>query len=189
MTKKEQDILDAALNLFVTNGFHGTSTSSIAKKANVSNGTLFHYHRSKDALVKTLYKSTVKEYQEAILSGENEIDPIKDKVQALWKQSIDWAFKNKEKYHFIFQYEYASTKGEFKKERGLGLKKCFADITEKGIQQKLIALRPDDFIFTMYEANIYGMMIYLFENPVKYRMPEFMKQSFNWFWISISPEK
>ena len=186
MTKKEQDILDSALNLFVKNGFHGTPTSLIAKKAEVSNGTLFHYHKSKDALVKTLYKHIVAEYTEATLNGEMEIEPVRDKIQLVWKQSLSWAFNNKEKYHFILQYEYATTRSDFKSERGEVLKKRFAYITELGIQQKLIALRPDDFIFTLFEGHIYGMLKYLFENPVKFRMPEFMKQSFEWYWSSIS---
>jgi AcrR family transcriptional regulator len=186
MTVKEQNILDAALSLFVSNGFHGTPTALIAKKAEVSNGTLFHYHRTMDALVQALSKDIMAEYQEATLSGEIDIEPIKSKVQILWKQSLNWAFENKEKYHFILQYKYASTKWDIKLERGGALKKRFADITEKGIQQKLIAHRPDDFIYTMFESNIYGMLSYLFENPVKYRMPEFMKNSFEWFWNSIS---
>ena len=186
MTGKEQNILDAALSLFVSNGFHGTPTSLIAKKAEVSNGTLFHYHRSKDALVQALYKRIIAEYQEATLFGEMDVESIKDKVHILWKQSLKWAFENKEKYHFILQYEYVSSKKDNKSERGGALKKRFADITEKGIQQKLIALKPDDFIFTMFEANIFGMLSYLFANPVKYRMPEFMKQAFEWFWDSIS---
>jgi AcrR family transcriptional regulator len=40
---KQQEILSAALQLFVANGFHGTATSKIAKEAGVANGTLFHY--------------------------------------------------------------------------------------------------------------------------------------------------
>ncbi|HAW53113.1 MAG TPA: hypothetical protein DCX54_12405 [Flavobacteriales bacterium] len=186
MTAKEQSILDAALSLFVSNGFHGTPTALIAQKAEVSNGTLFHYHKSKEALVKTLYTCIVTEYQEATLDGEQDIESIKEKVRLLWKQSIDWAFENRDKYHFILQYKYSTTKQDKKTDQVGNLKKRFADITEKGIQQKLIAHRPDDFIFSMFEANQYGMMSYLLENPVKYRMPEFMKQAFTWFWDGIS---
>jgi AcrR family transcriptional regulator len=39
--------LAAALQLFVAFGFHGTPTSRIAAQAGVSNGTLFHYYKTK----------------------------------------------------------------------------------------------------------------------------------------------
>ena len=54
---KRQQILDAALKLFVEYGFHGTPTSLIAKEAGVANGTLFHYFSTKDELVVALYSS------------------------------------------------------------------------------------------------------------------------------------
>ena len=54
MDKREQ-ILLAALKLFTEFGFHGTPTSKIAVEAGVSNGTLFHYFKTKEALILALY--------------------------------------------------------------------------------------------------------------------------------------
>ena len=48
---KPEKILSTALKLFVAYGFHGTPTSKIASEAGVSNGTLFHYFKTKDELV------------------------------------------------------------------------------------------------------------------------------------------
>ena len=53
MNEKKQSILDASLKLFVENGFHGTSTAEIAKTAEVATGTLFHYFKTKEELIKT----------------------------------------------------------------------------------------------------------------------------------------
>lgn len=47
MTDKRQAILETALRLFVDQGFHGTSTASIAKQAGVATGTLFHHFPTK----------------------------------------------------------------------------------------------------------------------------------------------
>lgn len=52
---KKQLILNAALKLFVEQGFHGTPTSKIAKEAGVANGTLFHHFKTKEDLIIGLY--------------------------------------------------------------------------------------------------------------------------------------
>lgn len=44
-------ILEAAARLFAEQGFHRTTTSNIAQAAEVSEGTLYNYFESKDALL------------------------------------------------------------------------------------------------------------------------------------------
>jgi AcrR family transcriptional regulator len=47
-------ILVAAMELFATNGFPGTSVNAIAKKAGVSKGLIYNYFESKEDIVKGL---------------------------------------------------------------------------------------------------------------------------------------
>jgi TetR/AcrR family transcriptional regulator, fatty acid metabolism regulator protein len=51
LEQRESDILKAATRLFAEEGFHGTSTRKIAAAAGVSEGTLFHYFSTKNALL------------------------------------------------------------------------------------------------------------------------------------------
>src|SRR5687768_429629 len=44
-------ILEAALELFRTNGFDGTTTRDIAAAAEIATGTLFNYFETKEAIV------------------------------------------------------------------------------------------------------------------------------------------
>ncbi len=184
MIKKEEDILNSALSLFVSKGFHGTSTASIANNADVSNGTLFHYYRSKDSLVQKLHAWIKEEQIEAIMQGLDEETNPKDQCKLIWRNAIDWAMKNKEKYHFLHVYKYSpyrkKHKGKFEQ-----FKTKFSDIVEKGIQQKQLRYLPDDFVYDTMNASVYGMIEYLENNPVKYRTPEFMKQAFEMFWGSV----
>ena len=55
-SEKGDLILEAALDLFVERGFYGTSVPSVADKAHVATGTIYHYFASKEALVNSLYK-------------------------------------------------------------------------------------------------------------------------------------
>jgi len=51
LEQREADIIQAATTLFASDGFHATSTRKIAAKAGVSEGTVFHYFSTKNALL------------------------------------------------------------------------------------------------------------------------------------------
>ncbi len=48
MTEKKKKIITAALDMFSENGFKGTATSQIAKKARVSEGLIFRHFKNKE---------------------------------------------------------------------------------------------------------------------------------------------
>lgn len=54
LEQRESDIMAAATRLFAEEGFHGTSTRKIASAAGVSEGTLFHYFGTKNALLQAI---------------------------------------------------------------------------------------------------------------------------------------
>ena len=54
MTKKKEKILQTALKLFAENGYAWTSTSSIAKEAEVSEALVFRHFSSKEGLLEAV---------------------------------------------------------------------------------------------------------------------------------------
>ncbi|MBU1157244.1 MAG: TetR/AcrR family transcriptional regulator [Proteobacteria bacterium] len=55
---RKQDIIDAATELFSQNGYHATSTHQVAKLAEVSEGIIFYYFKTKeDILIEIFYDS------------------------------------------------------------------------------------------------------------------------------------
>ena len=52
-------ILNAALELMVERGFHGTSVQMIADKVHVSKSTIFHYFKSKEGILLALFEDFV----------------------------------------------------------------------------------------------------------------------------------
>lgn len=52
--RRRQEILCAALELFVTRGYAATKVSDIAKRADMSTGLMFHYFESKEKLYEEL---------------------------------------------------------------------------------------------------------------------------------------
>ena len=47
---REKELLEAALKVFIEKGYKGTTTSEIAKVANISEVTLFRYFRNKEEI-------------------------------------------------------------------------------------------------------------------------------------------
>jgi TetR/AcrR family transcriptional regulator, fatty acid metabolism regulator protein len=50
--------VDAAVRVFARNGFHGSRVGDIAEEAGVAHGLLYHYFRSKDEVLETIFRET-----------------------------------------------------------------------------------------------------------------------------------
>ena len=55
--ERREQILDAAGRVFSQKGFHAANVSDVAEVANVSQGTVYHYFDSKDALFMAVFES------------------------------------------------------------------------------------------------------------------------------------
>ncbi|NCA80268.1 MAG: TetR/AcrR family transcriptional regulator, partial [Sphingobacteriia bacterium] len=51
MTDKQINIMSAAIEIFAKKGYSATTTSEIAKRAGVGEGTIFHYYKTKKDLL------------------------------------------------------------------------------------------------------------------------------------------
>ncbi|QSX29299.1 TetR/AcrR family transcriptional regulator [Shewanella cyperi] len=101
---KRQQILDAALMLFNAQGFHGTSTASIAKAAGVATGTLFHHFPNKETLLQTLFLAVKQEFAAAIQAMASPDGPLEQQARRLWLGAIDWALEHPDKQQFFQQF-------------------------------------------------------------------------------------
>ena len=80
---KRESIIQTALQLFSTNGFHKTTIPDIAKKLGMSVGNLYNYFSSKDILAQEIIKYTsetlgakIREVNMLDLSAEEKIKKI-----------------------------------------------------------------------------------------------------------------
>lgn len=58
--RRRQEIMQAALELFVSKGYAATKVTDIAKRANMSTGLMFHYFESKEKLYEELIQMGLK---------------------------------------------------------------------------------------------------------------------------------
>src|SRR6476619_2453986 len=87
---KRQMILDAAVVAFAERGFHACRVSDIADEANVAYGLVYHYFRSKDEVLDTLFL----ERWDILLAFIAETDmrdvPPREKLHAISAAIIDF---------------------------------------------------------------------------------------------------
>ena len=102
---KRELLLVAATKLFVERGFHATPTSAISKEAGVSAGILFHYFKTKDHLIESLYVEIKKEYTSAILTNVEQFKAGRSKLRLLWTNSWNWGLENPIKFKFLLQID------------------------------------------------------------------------------------
>jgi TetR/AcrR family transcriptional regulator, fatty acid metabolism regulator protein len=86
---KRRMILDAAIRVFAREGFHRCRVSDIANEAGVAYGLVYHYFRSKDEVLDTLFT----ERWTLLLGAIAEVDardlPIREKLHAIASFIID----------------------------------------------------------------------------------------------------
>jgi len=93
---KRQLILDAAVRVFAHKGYHTCRVGDIAEEAGVAHGLLYHYFKSKEELLETIFRNTWTLMLETIHGVESLDDPAREtlrKVAAIvlrsWRDTPD----------------------------------------------------------------------------------------------------
>jgi TetR/AcrR family fatty acid metabolism transcriptional regulator len=86
---KRRLILDAAIRVFAREGFHRCRVSDIAKEANVAYGLVYHYFRSKDEVLNTLFSERWALLVETIEEVDRKDAPVRDKLYSIASFIID----------------------------------------------------------------------------------------------------
>ena len=66
---KRAHIMQVALELFIEQGFHGTSVQMIASRAGVATGSLYRYFHGKEELIRQLYRMSMEMMVDRLFSG------------------------------------------------------------------------------------------------------------------------
>lgn len=99
MHHKPEAILAAALSVFREEGVH-VSTARIASAAGVSNGSLFNYFPTKQALIDALYVSIKTDLADA--AGEfDDTEPIDRRIRQVWDRWLSWAREHRDAHHVV----------------------------------------------------------------------------------------
>jgi len=105
---KKTEILEASLDLFMVHGVQKVSIAEIAKKANVSQVTIYNYFESKHNLVhETIIFYVDKEWRQAEIVMDSDI-PVQEKIKQLIFNKKETANNINPDFYNYFMKEYAS---------------------------------------------------------------------------------
>jgi AcrR family transcriptional regulator len=99
--EKHDAIMGAALELFVSFGFHGTAVPQVAEKAGVGAGTIYRYFKSKEALVNALYQKLKADLAGFVLSGFSADVPAREQFHGFWLKMSHYAMGNPAAFAFL----------------------------------------------------------------------------------------
>ena len=94
--EKRRLILDAAVRVFARKGYHTSRVGDIAEEAGVAHGLLYHYFRSKEELLETIFRETWRDVLDAVRAIEETDETARERLAGIakillraWKRDPD----------------------------------------------------------------------------------------------------
>jgi AcrR family transcriptional regulator len=121
---KREQILDAALELFVERGFFGTAVPEIAEKAGVGAGTIYRYFESKEALVNTIYRQEKQRFAQVVLDDFPANATTREQFRTMWMRMAKFATDNLKAFIFMELHHHQR----------------YLDVESRSLEQRMLAL-------------------------------------------------
>jgi len=177
-------ILEAALLLFTKEGFHGTSTAKIAKEANVSNGTLFHHFKTKEALINTLYLTEKAAYKAYIFSALPQFSPTKKYMKAMWMRFVQHDLEHRDRVIFSTLFSNSSYVDSLSKEHASRHFSFVVESIQALIENEVIIDVHPTLLVNSFYASILAIYRFLAENKIENEAAQ-KEIAFSMWWRSV----
>lgn len=182
---KQQRIIDTAMKLFVTNGFHATPTSKIAKKAKVSVGTLFNYFHTKEDLIEAIYIYIKLHSKATFLELLEEKESTHDSLLSMWHAIITWGMKNPEEFNYLELFCHSPFRSTYQREKSLEAYKQFQSQIIKMVVPSTLCEQYPEYVLGYVDQALHAAIRYLLEEDLD--DPEyFIRNAFDMLWHGLS---
>jgi len=181
--EKRQAILDAAAELVAAMGT-GASTARIAKGANVSEGTLFTYFATKDALLNQLYLDIEAELAGAMLADFPAGGSARERACHLWDRFIDWGAANPVKRKALRQLKVSDRITAESRHCSDGL---FRDVKEKlgeSLAEHASPDQPPDYVGAVLDTLAGTTLEFMADDPAQ--RDHYKQLGFQLLWKGIA---
>ena len=102
--KRIEDIFEAALQCFNETGYAATTMESIAAKAHISKGGMYHYFSSKKDLFLNLFQYRVNKYFNEMKSFMRKDDSPEERIRTLVRKAGQILKRNEDFYKFCLEF-------------------------------------------------------------------------------------
>ncbi|WP_044747239.1 TetR/AcrR family transcriptional regulator [Bacillus alveayuensis] len=168
MSEKQKKIVKAAIEMFSEKGFAATSTSEIAKKAGVAEGTIFRHYKTKKDLLISIVMPTIIKYVSPFFAKsfvqevlENKYESFEVFIRKLIKNRYEFAKRNfpilKIYIQEVFYHE--ELRGEFQNIFLTHVYEKFIKIVKHFQEKGEIAEIPPESVVRMIISTVFGYML------------------------------
>lgn len=166
LTDKQKKIIVAAIESFAEKGYASTSTSEIAKKAGVAEGTIFrHYKTKKDLLYSIIAPMMAKLIGPFVVKDLNKVlnheyNQFEDFLRAMIENRIDFLQKNMLLFKILIQEIpfQPELRDQFKKHIAFKVYERFKQIVKHYQEKGQIIDLPPEQIIRLVVSNIAGYL-------------------------------
>ncbi|MDZ5471729.1 TetR/AcrR family transcriptional regulator [Bacillus sp. 31A1R] len=167
LTEKQKKIIIAAIESFAEKGYASTSTSEIAKKAGVAEGTIFrHYKTKKDLLLFIVAPMMAKLLAPFVIKDLNKVlnqkyDRFEDFLRAMIENRLKFLNNNMDLFKILIQEIpfQPELKEQFKEHIVLKVYDRFKQIVEHYQEKGQIIDLPPTRVIRMAASSIFGYLI------------------------------
>jgi AcrR family transcriptional regulator len=183
---KRNAILSAATEVFAERGL-SAATSAISSAAEVAEGTLFTYFKTKDELVNALYREIKLELADAMMSDFPRRGSIRNRLQHVWNQYVTWGVANPSHHRVLQQITVWGGLTEESKCAGLAPFLEIETMAQTAVEQRVFVDRPLDFIAAGMSALADTTMEFMRRDPARADMHRV--NGFEMLWAGITRKK
>ncbi|WP_134702472.1 TetR/AcrR family transcriptional regulator [Ammoniphilus sp. YIM 78166] len=158
--KRREQIVEAAVELFISKGFHKTTTREIARASGFSIGTLYEYIESKEDVLylvcDAIHTEVEKKMEEAMVESRTGAETLRHAIKGLFKvmDEVD------DKVLLIYQ-EIKSLPSEpmqYVLRREEHITQVFERMLQKGIDDGSLQLDPESVKLMAHNIVVFGEM-------------------------------
>lgn len=142
---KSDVILQAALDLISERGFHNAPSSLIAKRAGVSEGSIYRYFKTKDELIHEISLHITREFHKAILKGYPSDNALRERFFHVCTAALRYFIKHPRLLRYSDQFSmspFSTSTGIREIHSELELKDGLLDLINEGVTQEVFKDLP-----------------------------------------------
>ncbi|MFC4401724.1 TetR/AcrR family transcriptional regulator [Gracilibacillus xinjiangensis] len=181
---KQEDIFQAAMQLFAERGYDGTTVPMIANKAKVGAGTIYRYFENKESLVNALFVKCVEQFFEVIRTNFPQDADVRQQFNHIFRRMFVFAKENSNALQFINSHDEGYYLDEKSNQTFEDFLDFFRAVIENGKNQGVIRSLPSHaHIAIVYGA--FGMLFSLIQSGRMEETPELLNELEDSLWNAI----
>lgn len=170
---KEQEILEAAEEEFLTKGYNGARTTSIAKAAGVTHAMLHYYFRTKESLFERIIDEKIRLMVQSMNKAIGDPSlPILERIKSGIEAHFDFIAKNSKIPFFVISEvisrpeKYTIFKNKIKDVADNIFRELQQNIDEAARNGDIIHIDAKMLLMSIVSLNIFTIIAYPFMQPI-----------------------